>query len=291
MTPAAALVALHVAVALFGFSGLFGKWLVLSPVGIVLARTAIAAAALAILRLRAGRRAPFDPRLVANGVVLALHWVSFFAAIQVSTVAIGLLGYASFPLFTLLLERALLRRRFHRREGATAALVAAGLVLLVPELSIANPSVRGLGWGLVSGFSFALLAVMNRRWAPTRPATDIAYWQNLFAALALLPFAWANAGDLAAIGAREIALLVVLGLVCTAFAHSLFIRALSAVSAHTASVVAALEPVYGIALAFLALGEVPGARTLGGGALIVAAAIVATRRAGSGAVGSWRSNL
>ena len=291
MTLAAALVALHAAVALFGFSGLFGKWLALSPVGIVLGRTAIAAVALAMLRLREGNRAPFDLRLAANGVVLALHWVSFFAAIQASTVAIGLLGFASFPLFTLILERALAARRVRRQDGATAILVTAGLVLLVPELSIANPIVRGLGWGLLSGFTFALLAVMNRRWAAKRAATDIAFWQNLFAALALLPFAWAGPWAIGTIGAREIVLLLVLGLACTAFAHTLFIRALSTVSAHTASVVAALEPVYGIALAFVVLGEVPDARTLAGGALIVAAAILATRRAGRDAVGSRRSNL
>ena len=289
MTPAAALVMLHAAVALFGFSGLFGKWLVLSPVGIVLGRTAIAAMALGILRLRSATRAPFDVRLLANGVVLALHWASFFAAIQVSTVAVGLLGYASFPLFTLILERLVLARRFHRREGATAVLVTAGLVLLVPELSVANPIVQGLGWGLVSGFTFALLAVMNRRWTATRTATDIAFWQNLFAALVLLPFAWASPWAIGTIGAREIALLVVLGLACTAFAHTMFIRAMTRVSAHTASVVAALEPVYGIALAFAVLDEVPGPRTLAGGALIIAAAIVATRRAGRVAVGSGRS--
>jgi len=291
MTPAAALIALHAAVALFGFAGLFGKWLALSAVTIVLGRTAIAAAALALLRLRPREQAPFDVRLVANGVVLALHWVSFFAAIQVSTVAVGLLGFASFPLFTLIVERVFLARRFGRREGATALLVTAGLVLLVPELSLANPTVRGLGWGLVSGFTFALLAVMNRRWAATRPATDIAFWQNLFAALALLPFAWASPWVPGAIGAREIALLLVLGLACTALAHTLFIRALGGVTAHTASVVAALEPVYGIALALLLLGEVPAPRTLAGGALIVAAAALATRRASLDAVPSRPSSL
>jgi drug/metabolite transporter (DMT)-like permease len=287
MTNAAALVALHVAVALFGFAGLFGKWLTLSPVAIVLGRTAIAAAALGILRLRAGERAPFDVRLAANGIVLALHWVSFFAAIQVSTVAVGLLGFASFPLFTLLIERMFLARRIHRREAATAVLVTTGLVLLVPELSLANPIVQGLAWGLVSGFTFALLAVMNRRWAMARPAADIAFWQNALAAIALLPFAWGSPWALGEIGAREIALLVVLGLACTALAHTLFIAALASVSAHTASVIAALEPVYGIALAFALLGEVPGPRTIAGGALIIAAAVTATQRASLATVG-WR---
>ena len=287
MTNAAALVALHVAVALFGFAGLFGKWLALSPVAIVLGRTAIAAAALGILRLRAREHAPFDVRLAANGIVLALHWVSFFAAIQVSTVAVGLLGFASFPLFTLAIERMFLARPVHRREATTALLVTTGLVLLVPEISFANPIVRGLGWGLVSGFTFALLAVMNRRWAMERPATDIAFWQNALAAIALLPFAWASPWALGEIGAREIALLVVLGLGCTALAHTLFIAALANVTAHTASVIAALEPVYGIALAFLLLGETPSARTLAGGALIVAAAVTATQRASLATVG-WR---
>ncbi|MEO8304075.1 MAG: DMT family transporter [Betaproteobacteria bacterium] len=285
MTNAVALVALHVAVALFGFAGLFGKWLILSPVAIVLGRTAIAASALGILRLRAGHRARFDVRLSANGVVLALHWVSFFAAIQASSVAIGLLGFASFPLFTLAIERLFLARRFHRREVIAAVLVTAGLALLVPELSFDDPVVVGLAWGIVSGFTFALLAVMNRRWTMSRTATDIAFWQNAFAALALLPFALASPWALGSIGAREILLLVVLGLVCTALAHTLFIAALASVTAHTASIVTALEPVYGIALAWVLLGEVPGPRILAGGALIVAAAVFATRRASLATVG------
>ena len=82
----------------------------------------------------------------------------------------------------------------------------------------------------------------------------------------------------APIGAREIMLLIVLGLACTALAHTLFISGLAVVTAHTASVIAALEPVYGIALALVFLGEVPAPRTIAGGALIVAAAVIATRR-------------
>jgi drug/metabolite transporter (DMT)-like permease len=291
MTHAAALVALHAAVALFGFAGLFGKWLTLSPVAIVLGRTTVAAMALGILLLRARERAPFDVRLIANGVVLALHWLSFFAAIQASTVAVGLLGFASFPLFTLLAERIFLARRLRRRDGVTVLLVTAGLALLVPELSLANPVVVGLGWGLVSGFTFALLVVMNRRWTGTRTATDIAFWQNGLAALVLLPFAWAAPYAVGPIGGREIMLVIVLGLACTALAHTLFISGLAVVTAHTASVIAALEPVYGIALALVFLGEVPGPRTIAGGALIVTAAVIATRQSHLATVVAREPNL
>jgi len=273
-----ALAALHGAVLLFGFAGLFGKWIDLSPVAIVLGRASVAAGVLGIvlLKTRAVRR-PFELRLVTNGAVLALHWVSFFAAIQASTVAIGLLGFASFPLFVLILEWLLLRRQWTARKAATALLVTAGMVALVPSFSWSDPTVQGIAWGLVSGFTFALLAVLNRRLVATRRAVDVAFWQNLTAALCLLPFAWASPAALGTISPRDVALILVLGLVCTALAHTLFIAGLRDVSAHTASVIAALEPVYGIVLAVLLLGEIPNARTLAGGALIVSAAFVATR--------------
>ena len=97
VTPGAALAACHAAVALFGFAGVFGKWIAWDPVAIVLGRTTIAAIVLAFfVRYRLGAwRAPHWIA-VPNGVILAVHWVAFFAAIKVSTVAIGLLGYASF---------------------------------------------------------------------------------------------------------------------------------------------------------------------------------------------------
>ena len=118
---------------------------------------------------------------------------------------------------------------------------------------------------------------MNRRWARARPATDIAFWQNASRGNCAASVRLGESVRDGAIGAREIVLLVVLGLACTALAHTLFIAALRTRTAHTASVIAALEPVYGIALAFALLGEVPSLRTLAGGALIVAAA--ATRDA------------
>ncbi|HUH94840.1 MAG TPA: DMT family transporter [Casimicrobiaceae bacterium] len=275
----AALATLHLAVGLFGFAGLFGKWLALPAVTIVLGRTLVAALALAVLLRFKGEPAAltgerFDGRLALNGAVLALHWVAFFQAIQVASVAVGLLGFASFPLFVLLLEAACRQRALRGGEWLTAALVAAGLVLVVPEFRWTNRTVQGLSWGVLSGFAFALLAVANRSLAARYRAGTIALWQNGCATACLLPPALFVA---ALPDVRELLLLVILGVACTALAHTLFIGSLKALSAHTASVVAALEPVYGIVLAFALLGEAPPARTLGGAALIVAAALWATR--------------
>lgn len=277
MRPLRSLVALHVAVALFGVAGLFGAWIALPPVAIVLGRTTIAALALAVLALALGDLRRPATGLAINGAVLALHWVAFFAAIQVAGVAVGLLGFASFPLWTLVLERASGERRAGRGDWAVAALVVAGLTLTVPRFDPNDHVVQGLAWGVLSGATFAWLAVRNRRYARTIPARAIALWQNAFAALILIPVVaiWPGAARWPTLG--ELGLLLVLGLGCTALAHTLFVAALAGVSAHTASVVAALEPVYGIALAAALIGERPTAGMLAGCALLVVAAIVASR--------------
>jgi drug/metabolite transporter (DMT)-like permease len=276
LTSAAARASLHTAVALFGLAALFGKWIALPATTIVLGRTLIGAATLAIVIVL--RRQPVghpDRSTAINGAILALHWVSFFAAVQVSSVAVGLLGYATFPLFVLLLERRLFAG--DRLERATAALATLGLLALVPDFGWSSDVVHGLALGVLSAFTFALLAVRNRRLVARIAPSRIALWQNVFAAAFLAP--------IVALGSKamvpttvDIALLVVLGVACTGLAHTLFIASMQRVSAHAASVIAALEPVYGIALAAMLLNEIPSARTLVGGVLIVAAAILASRR-------------
>jgi drug/metabolite transporter (DMT)-like permease len=276
MSRASALVALHVAVALFGFAALFGQWIAMPATAIVLGRTAIGAGTLAIVaRVRGQRVGRGDRRLLGNGAILALHWASFFVAVKVAGVAIALLGYAVFPVFVLLLERPHVVNG--SREWATALLATAGLVALVPELSWTNDATRGLAWALASALTFAWLTVRNRALVATRSATAIAFWQNLFAAACLLPVTIVVAGRAAWPGPVDLGLLLVLGTLCTGLSHTLFIASMRRVSAHTASVVAALEPVYGIALAALLLGERPSLRTIAGGVLIVAAALNASR--------------
>lgn len=72
--------------------------------------------------------------------------------------------------------------------------------------------------------------------------------------------------------------MALLGIVFTGVAHSLFIKGLATVKAQTASIIASLEPVYGILAAALFLGELPTARELYGGTIILGAAIYATAR-------------
>lgn len=175
-------------------------------------------------------------------------------------------------------ERLQLGWRWRGADAITALAVVLGLALLAPVDSGDGVAALGLAWGVLSGLSFALLAVRNRGLRNTHSAIGLALWQNAFAALWLLPvLAWQGIGG--TVSAEALTLLLVLGVLCTALAHTLFIASLAQLTAHTASVVAALEPVYGITLAVLLLDEIPDWHTIAGAVLIVGASIYASRNA------------
>ena len=275
------LVEIHAAVFLFGFPGLFGKWLALPPALIVFGRVLFASLTLAAV-LALGRRAfRISPRrdialLVACGFILAVHWTLFFKSVQVSSVAVGLLAYSSFPVFTAFLEPLLAREKWDRASLVFALFCVLGIGLIVPGFDLSDAVVRGVLWGLAAGLTFSLLSILNRRLASRHSSLAVAFYQDLFAVLFLIPAV--VRGGLPYSG-RDWALVAVLGVFCTAAAHTLFIEGMKGVGARTASVLSSLEPVYGILLALLFLQESPSLRTVSGGAIVLAAAAAATVRA------------
>jgi drug/metabolite transporter (DMT)-like permease len=270
-SPRAALLQVHASVFLFGLAGLFGKFLALPATVIVLGRTGFAAIALGLV-LAITRQAPRPQSrwdlvgMALLGVLLAFHWVSFFVSIQLATVAIGLLTFSSFPVFVTLLEPMLFKTPWRGRDGAIALLVVLGVALVIPDYRLGSATTLGAIWGLLSGLSFALLQLLNKGYRQRYSALAIAFYQNLFAWMSLLAIAPL---DTLTLSPRDLGLLLVLGVLCTAVAHTLFIECLAVLRTQTASVISTLEPVYGIVLAALLLGEMPSLRTLAGGGLIV----------------------
>jgi drug/metabolite transporter (DMT)-like permease len=273
-----ALVQVHASVFLFGLSGLFGKFLSLSATVIVLGRTGFAALALGLVLVLGKQSARLSTAqdglgLALLGLLLAFHWVSFFLSIQLATVAVGLLTFSSFPVFVTVLEPLLFKTPWRWRDGAIAALVVLGVALVIPEYRLGSATTLGAIWGLLSGLSFALLQLLNKGYRQRYSAVAIAFYQNLFACLALLAVTPLKG---LALTTSEVVWLLVLGVFCTALAHTLFIDSLRVLRAQTASVISTLEPVYGIALAALLLEEVPTLRTLVGGTVVLATIVWAS---------------
>jgi drug/metabolite transporter (DMT)-like permease len=276
----AVLTAAHLAALLFGLTGIFGALTRADATVITFGRAAFAVAALgvfALLRKRpllAGLRWRQGAVLLVSGLLLALHWVTFFIAVKSGGVAVATLGFASFPAFIALLDVLVFGERIGALEAALLALVTFGLGLVTPSFALGDGGTVGLLWGVASGLAFALLAVANRRGTRGVDALQVAFWQNLIVSIVTAPFALGAPALPAAIDWLYLGLL---GVFCTGLAQTLFVRSLDGLNARSAGMIIALEPVYAIACAWWLFGQQPSPRMLAGAVLILLASVLAAR--------------
>lgn len=271
-------VEIHVAVVLFGVAGLFGKWLFLSPLIIALGRVFFASLSLLLFFLLSKQNMRILPRknyaiFILLGLILAVHWAAFFQSIQISTVAVGLLSYSSFPVFTAFLEPLFFREKVEMSVIFYALLCVVGIFLIIPRFDLNNSVYKGVLWGLIAGFTFSILTILNRKLSQRYSSLLITFYQDFWATLFLLPFFFIMKPRL---DNRDIILLLILGIFCTALSHSLFIKGMRHIKAQTAAIISSLEPVYGIIMAFFILKEVPSLRTILGGIVILGTTLAVT---------------
>lgn len=284
MNPRQAQIAIHMTAVLFGLAGIFGELIHAGATLITAGRASFAAVTLLLFILRAGHRPGARTRhhtrlwvLLVAGVLLTIHWTTFFIAVKVGGIAIATLGFASFPAFITLFEGFLFKERTRASEWLVVLLVTTGLVLVTPSFDFRDQATIGLVWAIASGLSFALLTLANRQAVNQMPARELAGWENLIVAALTLPWCL---GEFATIRALDWLWLFMLGVFCTALSHSLLVSCLTSLKARTAGIVLALEPVYAILFAAILFAQYPSVRALIGGALIIGAIIwSSTRRA------------
>jgi drug/metabolite transporter (DMT)-like permease len=267
------LLAINAAALIFGSAALYGR-LPISAAWVVAGRSGVAAITLAaVCALSSGGRplpAALRPWLVLSGVTLAAHWLTFYGSIQHAGIAIGTVTFATFPLFTVLLEGA------HRRQWPTWQRVAAACTIVVAvALLFGVPQPQFNRWGVVAGLSSALLYAIywqvSRRLAQTLPDAWSALLQNAVVCAICVPIA-ASQSPLPESPHVWIYLLL-LGLLNTAAGLVLYQRALRFLDTTTCSAFIALEPVYAILLARMLLDEPAPTRALIAGTLIVSASL------------------
>ena len=273
LTRTQSLFAVHLVAVLFGATGVLGELITADPAFITWGRAAFAVLALGLF----GRILLTQPRLsvlghgrwvalLCSGAILALHWVTFFISVKVGGIAIATLGFASFPAFITLIEWGLLREKVTRAEWARLWLVSLGLLLITPSFELSNLGTEGLLWGLLSGASFGVLAVLNRRYLSEVNAFAVAGLQNAVVFLVMSPWVLGSLGQISLTNWLWVA---VLGVLCTGLAHLLFVSSLRHLPARSAGLVVALEPIYAIAFAWWFFSQEPSLRTLAGAAVII----------------------
>ncbi len=269
------LLAVHVAVLIFGFTALFSKLLTLPALDITFYRSVIAF--LVIAMYVAYKKQSFflhDARayLMAGflGALLAVHWVSYFYAMQVSTVAIGVIALYTFPVITVFLEPLFHGEKPQRADIISSMFVLFGIYLIVPDFSLDNSTALGVAAGVFSAFMISLRNIMQRRFLSGYSASQALLYQS--AAVALVLFAFVDV-QMVDIDDEQWGLLLLLGIVFTALPHTLFAHGLRHLKAKTASLIACVQVFYAAIFAALFLGEWLSLNVVIGGLVVVSAAM------------------
>ena len=231
------LLSIHSAVLIFGLTALFSKLITLSAAEITFLRSIFALLAIGFFikylkesLLLNNKRDYLIAMLL--GFFLATHWVTYFHAMQVSTIAIGIIALYTYPVITVFIEPFFHGEKPQLRDIISAFVVLFGIFLLVPEVSLEDSTTQGVFWGVLSAFLFAMRNIIHGRYFKAYPARHGLLYQTLFVIILLLPFS----GDIVSdVTAQQWGLLIVLGIVFTALPHTLFANSLLHLKAKTAS--------------------------------------------------------
>lgn len=276
------LLALHSATLLMGGTTLFSKLIPLSALDITILRCVVASVVLALFLsirkqpIRLDKLSDYGWAILLAALV-GLHWVTFFLGMQLSTIAIGLIAFYTYPVMTVLLEPLINREKPALHDLISAGVVLFGISLLVPELSLENDITLGIASGVASALLFTLRNILYKRKLSHCSGPQTMFYQTLLTACMLSPFLGV---DLAEISSDSLILLLILGIFFTATPHTLIVTALRYLKAKTVSLIGCLQPLYGTLLAIPFLGEIPDFTTLLGGTLVVSAALFETWQAG-----------
>ena len=254
---------LHFIVMLWGFTAILGVLISIPAVEMVFYRTLLAAAGLYVLLRYRGLqlwsgKGPMGSMLL-TGILIAAHWILFFAAARVSSVSICLAGMATGSLWTSILEPLVMRRPFKWYELFLGGVVILGLYVI---FRFEFDHALGLSMAIASAFLSSAFTVINSRLTQHHNHFLITFWEMIGACLAIILFFPVYTMTLAEGGVLmlglnwvDVACLLALALVCTVYAYSVSVELQKRLSAFTVNLTVNLEPIYGILLAILIFKE------------------------------------
>jgi len=250
---------LHFVVLLYGFTAILGKLITLPAAQMVWYRMLIAFVVLGFVIWF--RKIPLQIgwsnilKIMGVGLIVALHWISFFHAVKVSNVSVTLGCLASTTLFASFLEPIIFRKQVKWIEVFIGLVIISGLYLIFQfELSYW----QGIITALVSAFLAGLFTVLNKLFIDKQHPVVISFYEMIsgFIAIGLfLLFIKGTPDRFLLPTAMDLVYIVILGVVCTAYAFVVAVDVMKLLSAYTVILAINMEPVYGIVLAWLIFGN------------------------------------
>ncbi|WP_460220177.1 DMT family transporter [Psychroserpens sp. MEBiC05023] len=213
--------------------------------------------------------------IVISALFLGAHWITYFHALKVSNVAIGMLSLFTFPMFTAILEPLFSKVKFDPIHIVLGGLVLLGVYFLAPDFDIESTQLKGVFWGIISAICYAIRTLMLKKHVSEYNGSMIMLYQVVMLTIVLLPVLFYK--DTSGIS-TQYPYVIILALVTTAVGHTLFVNSLKYFKVSTASIIASTQPVFGIIIAFLFLKEIPTLNTFIGGTLIISTVIIESIR-------------
>ena len=275
------LISLHLTVILLGGTALFSRLVPLSAIDITLIRSVFACVALFAFLFLAKDKVKLHCRrdyaiAVGLGILMALHWVTYFAAMQYAGVSVGMIALFTFPVITVLIEPLFEKTGLVWQDIVSALAVVAGVYLIVPESTLENEITLGVLIGIASAVLYAFRNIIHRKYFKQYSGAKAMAWQTLVISIVMLP---TIGNSIAQASTHDWLMLLLLGTVFTALPHALIAASLRHLRAKTFSLIACMQPLYGVALAIVVLDESPTLSTLIGGILITSASVYETLNA------------
>ncbi len=274
------LLLLAIATLFISTSGTLGKFIDLPTPVIIWCRSSIAALFLYLYckykKISISIKSKKDlPSILLGALLLGVHWVTYFHALKLSNVAIGMLAMFTFPVITALLEPFFIKSKLNPVHILLALMVLLGIYILAPNLNFESSYLKGIGFGVFSALSYALRNLILKRHVKNYDGTALMTQQAIIVSIILLPVMFKmNISNIPS----QVPYLLILGIVTTALGHSLFIKSLKFFSVSTASIIGSVQPICGIIMAFLFLNETPTLKTFIGGTLILATVVIESIR-------------
>ena len=260
MSPhARATMQIHFCVVLWSFTAILGKLISLATLPLVWWRMMLVTGALVMVPRFWRGLAGMPPRLMATyagiGVVVAVHWLTFYGSIRLANASVAVTCLALTPVFLAFIEPFVAGRRFDVRELLFGVAAIPGVALVVGGTPT---NMRlGIAVGVVSSLLVAVFASLNKRFIGNSDAlsvTGLEMGAGLLVLSIVAPL-FVTQPVFVMPAARDAMLLVILAMGCTLLPFAISLAALRHVSAFSATIALNMEPVYAIVLAIVLLGE------------------------------------
>ncbi len=270
------LIELNIAVLLISTSGVLGRYISMPPPITIWWRCLFAAILLGAfcwykkIDLNISKSRDWKT-IIISGLFFGAHWVTYFYALQLSNVAIGMLSLFTYPVITVLLEPIFFKSKLNVKHVLLGIIVLIGIYFLTPEFTLENNYTKGVLFGLISSIFYALRNILLKKKIAHYHGSMLMFYQMVIITLVLWPaffFFEMNPRT------NDWGALIVLALVTTAIGHTLFVMSFKNFSISTASIISSIQPIYAIIFGFLLLNEIPAERTIIGGVLILSTVVI-----------------